>query len=50
MNYIREICASQVSLKIEQIDSLIEMHQHIYDVNALAQMADKQYVFKVTSI
>ena len=50
MNYIREICASQVSLKIEQIDSLIKMHQNIYDINTLVQKADKQYVFKVISL
>ena len=50
MNYIREICSPQVNLKKEQIDSLIAMHQRIYDVNALIQMAEKKYSFNVTSL
>lgn len=50
MNFIRQICAPQVDLSKEQIDSLIEMHQNIYDANALIQKADKQYRFEVISL
>ena len=50
MNYIRQICLPQVNLKKEQIDSLIQMHQRIYDADALIQMADKDYSFNVTCI
>lgn len=50
MNYIRQICAPQLSLTKEQIDELIELHQNIYDANALVEMADRKYDFSVVSI
>ena len=50
MNYIRQICTPQLSLTKEQIDELIELHQNIYDANALVQLADRKYEFKVKSI
>ncbi len=50
MNYIRQICAPQLSLTKEQIDGLIELHQNIYDAQALIQKADRKYEFPVISI
>lgn len=50
MNYIRQICAPQLSLSRDQIDELIELHQNIYDANALVEMADRRYEFAVVSI
>lgn len=50
MNYIREICADQLSANSKDIDNIFMMVQQMYGANDVILNADKQYSFDVLSL